>query len=68
MPQFCILFYAIIQSWRPKGGGGHGTMPPHKYAPEHGVNFTVSARYTSNLYGIDAVAYAGFSKGGDQEI
>ena len=20
MPQFCILFYAIIRSWRPKGG------------------------------------------------
>ena len=27
MPQFCLLFYAILQSWRPKGGGGHGTMP-----------------------------------------
>ena len=25
MPQFCSLFYAILQSWRPKGGG-HG--PP----------------------------------------
>ena len=20
MPQFCSLFYAILQSWRPKGG------------------------------------------------
>ena len=27
MPQFFILFYAIIQFWRPKRGG-HGTMPP----------------------------------------
>ena len=29
MPQFCSLFYAILQSWRPKGG----SMPPPKYAP-----------------------------------
>ena len=34
MPQFCLLFYAILQSWRPKGGG-HGTMPPPKYAPAY---------------------------------
>ena len=20
MPQFCLLFHAILQSWRPKGG------------------------------------------------
>ena len=20
MPQFCLLFYAILQSWQPKGG------------------------------------------------
>ena len=30
MPQFCSLFYAILQSWRPKGGG---PWPPSKYAP-----------------------------------
>ena len=33
MPQFCLLFYAILQFWRPKGGG-HGTMAPPKYAPD----------------------------------
>ena len=33
MPQFCLLFYAILQSWRPEGGGGQGTMAPLKYAP-----------------------------------
>ena len=27
MPQFCSLFYAILQSWRPKWGG-HGPMAP----------------------------------------
>ena len=27
MPQFCSLFYAILQSWRPKEGG-HGPMAP----------------------------------------
>ena len=32
MPQFCMLFYAnytILATQR----GGHGTMPPPKYAP-----------------------------------
>ena len=33
MPQFWSLFYAILQSWRPNGGG-HGPMAPPKYAPE----------------------------------
>ena len=33
MPRFCSLFYAILQSWQPKGGG-HGPMAPPKYAPE----------------------------------
>ena len=33
MPQFCSLFYAILQSWRPKGED----MAPPKYA--HGVKF-----------------------------
>ena len=32
MPQFCLLLYAILQSWRPKGGG-HGTMPPPLNTP-----------------------------------
>ena len=32
MPQFCLVFYAILQSWQPKGG--HGIMAPlPKYAP-----------------------------------
>ena len=30
MPQFCIQFYANYTS-NPKGG--HGTIPPPKYAP-----------------------------------
>ena len=36
MPQFCLLFYAILQSLRPKGGGGpwHNAPPP-KYAPAY---------------------------------
>ena len=34
MPQFCLLFYAILQSWRPKGRG-HGTMAPPN-TPLHG--------------------------------
>ena len=33
MPQFCSLFYAILQSWRPKGGG-MAQWPSPKYAPE----------------------------------
>ena len=33
MPQFSLLFYAISQSWLPKGGV-HGTMAPPKYAPD----------------------------------
>ena len=35
MPQFCLLFSAILQSWRPKGGGGawHNAPLP-KYAPD----------------------------------
>ena len=32
MPQFCSLFYAILQSWRPKGGAMAQWTPP-KYAP-----------------------------------
>ena len=31
MPQFCLLFYAIVQSWRPKRGGM--AQCPVKYAP-----------------------------------
>ena len=34
MPQFCILFYAnytILATQK----GGHGTMPPLKYAPAY---------------------------------
>ena len=38
MPQFCLLFYAILQSWRPKGGG-HGTMAPPKYASAQILQF-----------------------------
>ena len=33
MPQFCLLFYAILQSWRPKGEGPWHNGPPPKYAP-----------------------------------
>ena len=33
MPQFCILFYAIIQSWRPKVGA-MAQWPPPKYVPD----------------------------------
>ena len=32
MPQFCLLFYAILQSWRPKGGA-LAQCPPSKYTP-----------------------------------
>ena len=32
MPQFCILFYAILQSWLHKGGG-MAQRPLPKYAP-----------------------------------
>ena len=32
MPQFRSLFYAILQSWRPKGGA-MAQRPPPKYAP-----------------------------------
>ena len=32
MPQFCSLFYAILQSWRPKGGAMAQWAPP-KYDP-----------------------------------
>ena len=32
MPQFFLLFYAILQSWRPKGGS-HGTMAPPLNTP-----------------------------------
>ena len=32
MPQFCSLFYAILQSWRPKRGA-MAQWPPPKYAP-----------------------------------
>ena len=28
MPQFCLLFYAILQSWQPKGGGPWHNAPP----------------------------------------
>ena len=27
MPQFCLLFYVISQSWRPKGGPWHNGSP-----------------------------------------
>ena len=27
MPQFCLLFQAILQSWRPKGGAWHNGPP-----------------------------------------
>ena len=33
MPQFCSLFYAILQSWRPKGGAMAQWPPPPKYTP-----------------------------------
>ena len=32
MPQFCLLYYAILQSWRLKGGA-MAQWPPPKYAP-----------------------------------
>ena len=32
MPQFCLLFYAILQSWLLKGGGPWHNGPP-KYLP-----------------------------------
>ena len=35
MPQFCLLFHAILQSWRPKGGAMAQCPPPPKYAPVH---------------------------------
>ena len=31
MPQFCLLFYANLQSWQPKGGGG----PWHNGPPQN---------------------------------
>ena len=34
MPQFCLLFYAVLKSWRPKGGA-MAQCPPPKYAPAH---------------------------------
>ena len=34
MPHFCLLFYEILRSWRPKGGAWHnGPLP--KYAPDY---------------------------------
>ena len=27
MPQFCLLFYAILQSWRPQGWPWHNGPP-----------------------------------------
>ena len=44
MPQFCSLFYAILQSWRPKGGG-YGPMAPPKYAPGLGSSNGLSCFY-----------------------
>ena len=38
MPQFCLLFYAILQSWRPKGGKPWHNAPP-KYAPGYHIIF-----------------------------
>ena len=38
MLQFCLLFYAILQSWRPKGGA-MAQCPPPKYAPDNNIRF-----------------------------
>ena len=51
MPQFCSLFYAILQSWRPKGGGGgHGPMAPPKYAPEKAHSMSWASMTTSQQH------------------
>ena len=33
MPQFCLVFYAILQSWRPKGGAWHNDPPYIRSCP-----------------------------------
>ena len=35
MPQFCLLFYAILQSWRPKGGSWHNDPPKMRPCQQH---------------------------------
>ena len=52
MPQFCLLFYAILQSWQPKGGD-HGTMPP----------LSTPLVLTLKLDGIQYSAFAQFCPG-----
>ena len=39
MPQFCILFYANYTTLATQKGG-HGPMPPPKYAPAN-TNFSI---------------------------
>ena len=51
MPQFCSLFYAILQSWRPKGGG-HGPMGPPLNTPLV-TRAQQSERGDNDLLGID---------------
>ena len=42
MPQFCLLFHAILQSWRLKGGA-MAQWPPPKYAPEYKYQHCISS-------------------------
>ena len=41
MRQFCLLFYAILQTWLPKGGGAWHNAPPPKYAHAWIVEFVL---------------------------
>ena len=47
MPQFCSLFYAILQFWQPKGGAMAQCPPPPKYAPEY--RFEIAKRFLAIL-------------------